>query len=155
MPFWMRIGHGQECIATFERACEARYLEGADLIERGGACGGFYLQGYVAETALKAAVFQNLGYRNQDPISARERTGTGIPSWEQHDPSVWMSRLIAIRASRPFNMSFEQDLRRAIQVIQDNWSVDLRYRDEEPTPQETQEFTNAVEWIIMNKGNLV
>jgi len=155
MPFWTRIRTTPETIVSYEQACEARYLEGADLIERGSANGGFYLQGYVAETALKAAFFRVLGKSTSEPITTVDRLDTGIPTQSQHDPASWMNKLISIRAPRPLDASVEENLRMAIHVIQENWSTALRYRDEEPTPKEKWEFTNAVEWIIMNRVKLV
>ncbi len=148
------MGNVPECIWAFEKALEARYLEGAELIERGSACGGFYLQGYVAELALKGAVFRILGKGETDEITRRERENQ-IRRGRQHDPSEWMEYLFSVRGeANPLDQAVKENLRDAVHAINSNWSINLRYRDIEPDPREIQEFTNAVDWIIMNRDRL-
>jgi len=139
---------------TFEHALESRYLEGVELIEKGWTCGGIYLQGYAAEMVLKTIVFRAVGNSDEDEITKSDRERQ-VQSRGQHDPSSWLNRLLSIRGQgAPLQEKVQANLMDAVNAISENWSVNLRYRDIQPTSREIQEFTNAVDWIIMNMKRL-
>ncbi len=152
MGYWIRISQIPESIAVYERAAEARYLEGCELIRQGYRGGGMYLLGYVAEIFLKTVFFRNIGYAPNRTISIEDRKKSGIT--QSHDAMAWADRIVKISLDMPPLLKWT--LLKHVTVIKRNWNESLRYREDlGPTGQELEEFTSAITWIERNRNNLV
>lgn len=151
MSYWTRVSQIHESISIYEKAAEARYLEGWELIRQGYRGGGVYLLGYVAEILLKAVFFRSNGYDLNDPISPKIRKSVGVS--RMHDASEWARRIIESR--NELEASLKDNLIAYAQIISNHWNESLRYRDLTPTDEELDEFTDAIAWIEKNQDNLI
>jgi hypothetical protein len=151
MSYWSRVNQIPESISVYENAAEARYLEGWELIRQGYRGGGVYFLGYVAEMLLKAIFFRGSGYDLNYHISSKKRKDTGIT--RMHDAFEWAQKVIESRTD--IDKEISGKLIDCAVIISKNWNEGLRYRDNNPTDEELDEFVDAIAWIEKNQNNLI
>jgi hypothetical protein len=146
-----------ETVADFDRAAEARYWEGCELVTQGRELAGVYLLGYTAEMILKHACFRTNRARPADPAAGLFGP---IRNWMNlHQPLVqreayhsllfWMLYLRGRRRElgRPLPDPLDWELVRRIRVLYQNWSVELRYRAWPVPPEAVRAVYDHVTWL--------
>lgn len=160
--------HKVDSIDEFYAAALKRFGEGISLATQGRSTGAIYLFGYVAEMLVKAAYFRLDGHSRGQEISLHNDLRRAVQRgknehqviWPKahamHSVRGWAELLILERVSR--NQAFSGVFAQAIQhhslVIEQHWSVVLRYRKNVAYRHEVERVRTATEWFVINSREL-
>jgi hypothetical protein len=158
------VQEGEELLQDVELAAAERLGDARRLLLHGNSTGAAYLAGYVAEMHLKQAVFRFDGARPNDRVVARLNPARrwaqrAIPAYRFssfHDVLFWALVLRQKRRDRgrPLPEPLEQNLIRLATRLSRTWSVNLRYREREVTPEAARIVCEDVAWFARNRFHL-
>jgi hypothetical protein len=165
LPLKQRLS-AADTIGEYELAREDRYWDGWHLAAEGRAMGAIYLFGYMAEITLKCAYFrrvtppQNTFLINANQLSTARAVAKawGLPGSTDnfHSLLLWRELLCAERrrVNDPLEATIEKFLITNSAIIEDNWSIDMRYKQTTVSQDELEKISQAAEWFYHNYENL-
>ena len=151
-------------IAAFELARMERFRDAFTLGAHGRRFGAIYLLGYFVEMTLKSAFFTLLGFRTEEPITAKDlATAANLAEEdlrvdtqkEQYHSFVFWARAIVSLCDHfgdPIPSDTLQELGWRSQRMTSNWKVSMRYSQEIATEEEWTRFQDDANWL---EGNYV
>ena len=168
LPFLQRLQTAEPYETWFSMysAAEKRYYDALELAINGTAysTGAIYLFGYVAEMCLKTAYFQFVGeLPTADLMSKSGPISTAMKSpyftggnKKAHDLVCWANLIIGARRAKnnPLSPILVTELSYHVDVLANDWTVDLRYKFTNATPLEIEDVLVSVDWLRNNYDSL-
>ncbi len=159
---------GADTIRQFRLAAEARYLDGFAAALEGQWAGAIYLWGYVAEMLAKSGYFRHIGFpeddliTNNDRKAARTRGKALEIEWPDanwgHNVRAWLELLVRVRDLEPGKGYTPPEFGRQVTarglVIEQYWSVELRYHGRVADAAAVAAVGTAVEWLLEHQHQL-
>jgi hypothetical protein len=164
MQHRQRLESNLETLLDFVVAAEEKYWEGVELATCNRNAASIYLLGYAAEMYLKVAAFRVDGAAPLDLVSPKllpvrrwmAANQPGVEHEGYHSVIFWMEYLRSRRSSRgvPLARNLDGSLVHHVKRIYSIWWVEMRYRPDQASAEETDRLIKDVSWLRSNQQTI-
>jgi hypothetical protein len=164
MPRLLVERFADDSINQFRMAAYIRNQDAQQLNVAAHHAAAVYLWGYVAEMTLKAAWFQLIGFRPDQPITVRDmHSARGLAgqygiSWpgNLHALDAWARLLVEhrIRLGSGYSPRFCNEVLVHSRRVYARWRETLRYKKNRAYPAEARTVAQSAQWLLYHSDRL-